>query len=169
MKVDMVCVVPYRYVDQKLQILVLQRNPADGIGDDFWQMVSGTHEEEEWSPIAAIREVEEETGLKPKNLVEIDFIHRIWLRKQDIIIWGPAFACELDVGEVVLSNEHVAYLWLSPEDALNKLPRSSQRGVLTQFLQDSINSGRMKEFTMWTREGGWTLFKPPQGMIERGF
>ncbi|RKY17722.1 MAG: NUDIX hydrolase [Planctomycetota bacterium] len=167
--VDFVCVIPFRRSRDGVEVLLLRRTPADGMGDSFWQPVSGTHPHDEWSPLTALREVREETGLEPLALYGVDAFHRIWLPRQDIIIDAPVFAAELPGGPVTLSEEHVEYRWLAPADALALLPRRSQRAALAAFADDLCAGGRWDEFLLWSRSAGWTRFRPPAGEIDRTF
>jgi len=167
--VDFVKVIPFRMTPDGLRILVLRRTPHDNLGDDFWQVVSGTLKRDEWSPMTALREVEEETGLSPLSLFEVDTIARIWLRRQDRIIWGSVFASEMSAGEVRLSEEHVEFRWETIEGALRLLPRRSQREIIHVFVEDLVRDNRWDEFRMWDVSRGWARFKPPNGTIDRNF
>ena len=170
MRVDFVYVIPFRYVGKDIEILLMRRSPSDGLGNNFWQSVSGTNDkEEEWSPEIALREVEEETGLSPKALYEVDILHWIWLRRQDIILKGPVFAAEMSLGEVVLSEEHTEYRWLSPAAALELLPRRDQRNITTAFLEDRKSPDYDARWLLWNNKRGWVKTQPPKGDIDRTY
>jgi dihydroneopterin triphosphate diphosphatase len=167
--VDFVKVIPFRMTPDGLRILVLRRTPMDNLGDNFWQVVTGTCKPQEWSPLTALREVKEETGLDPLSLFEVDTVARIWLRKQDRIIHGAVFASEMSEGKVRLCEEHVDFRWETPAQALETLCRRSQREVIRVFCDDLIRDGRWEEYRMWDAQTGWGRFKPPEGAIDRSY
>ncbi|GAB4156686.1 MAG: hypothetical protein Kow00107_06190 [Planctomycetota bacterium] len=164
---DFVCSIPFRRSGRSIEVLLLERKPDQFCRPGFWQNVTGTHPESEWTPITALRETQEETGLKPIALFTVDHIHRIWLPRQDRIIWAPTFATEVGLGEVVLSEEHVACQWLSVAQALKVLTKRSQREALRVFDEDLIQEGRWEEHLLWSESGGWRFFSPPKGQIDR--
>ncbi|MDZ7816738.1 MAG: NUDIX domain-containing protein [Planctomycetota bacterium] len=162
-----ICSIPFRIEDGEARYVVMERTPDENVGPGFWQFVTGTHPNEEWSPITALREVEEECGLRPVRLYAVDHIHRIWLAKQDRIIHGPVFAAELPQGQVVLSEEHSAYKWESCEEAMKTLRRRSQRQSLAAFHEDIVEGDRWDEFRLWDAQDGWLFYAPPSDTIDR--
>lgn len=93
------------------QILLLRRSrPARGeMG--YWELPGGGLDHGESPQQALSREVMEETRLQVvigKPLVVWDYN-----RGENVQIIGMTFACHRPQGEVVLSNEHDAYQWVS--------------------------------------------------------
>ena len=162
MKPTLIYSIPFRITRGVPEFLVLKRAPDKFVPPDFWQMVSGTIEPGEWSPETAIREVEEETGLKVRKLLVVDYLHEFWLAHWDEIVSIPVFACEMGRGSVTLSEEHVDYRWLSYGAAINRLPRRSQRQALRVFLEDIIRDKRDEEFLLWTTKRGWKYYTPEE-------
>ncbi len=164
-----VCVIPFRGPWDAVEVLLLERTPDRFCKAGFWQNVTGTHAFEDWTPSTALRETAEETGIEPVELFAVDYIHRIWLPRQDRIIWAPTFAARLpEDAQVVLSSEHVAYKWLPVADARAAMPRRSQRAALDAFVQDLVVDLREDEFRLWSSEKGWGFFSPPVDGFERG-
>ena len=109
-------------------------------GYGYWGFSKGHMEEGEKSKETAIREIEEETGIKDlifiKGFVEkseysyevnSDKIFRqskeelLRLKDKDIFKIVTYFLAETKTKKVVISHEHKAYKWLLYEDALEKL------------------------------------------------
>lgn len=102
-------------------------------------MVSGTIEEGEKAYEAAARELLEETGLRPLHFYQASFVNRFYLAATDQIILTPVFAAEVAADcDVVLSDEHTDFLWVSPEEAQRRYPwpgqRESLRVIREQFI-----------------------------------
>ncbi len=112
-----------------------------------WDYPKGHLEAGEDDRTAALRELREETGLsKGVDLIDgfgkeilyhFQSSRKGLVRKEVIFFVGRA---DRDVvGEVSLSEEHVGYIWLSREAALEKLTFDNARAVLAaadNFLSD---------------------------------
>jgi len=109
-------------------------------GYDYWGFSKGHMEEGEKSKETAIREIEEETGIKDLIFIkgfeekseysyEVngDKIFRqskeelLKLNDKDIFKIVTYFLAETKTKKIVISHEHKAYEWLLYEDALKKL------------------------------------------------
>lgn len=97
--------------------LVLKRNPQKG---GFWQPITGNVRPHESFEQAALREMEEETGIK-EYLEFIDTGYSFDFfddnRNQHERVFG---ICVSRTAEVVLSSEHIEFQWVNKEDALNR-------------------------------------------------
>jgi 8-oxo-dGTP pyrophosphatase MutT (NUDIX family) len=102
--------------------LALQRTRAKG---NIWQPVTGKVEPNEALIEAALREVEEETGLKatsvPVKVGEITF------SKEGRSIHETIFVLESPGQEVQLSDEHENYSWLLFDEAITLFHYDSNR------------------------------------------
>ena len=88
---------------------------------DVWEIPGGGIEFGESPEQAALREVEEETGLKVdiKNIIDsvsVTFDSSKDKTKRHIVV--IAYECDYCGGEVVLNEEHSEYKWMSACDAL---------------------------------------------------
>jgi 8-oxo-dGTP pyrophosphatase MutT (NUDIX family) len=123
-RADMVAVFVCRFAgaaagDDAIELLQLRRarEPARGT----WQPVMGAIEEGETAVQAALRELDEETGLKQAGMLgmwALDQASPFYVHTRDVIILAPRF-CAL-VGEAwqaALNDEHDAYRWVRMEDA----------------------------------------------------
>lgn len=111
-----------------------------------WQMVTGKLEEGETATQGAIRELYEETGLKPDRFYTADFVECFYLAKFDMVCHAPVFVAFIDQDqEIVLSpKEHDEFKWVTFPEALSILEFSSQRAALehinNQFIEKAPNN-----------------------------
>lgn len=110
-----------------------------------WQMVTGKVHEEESATAGALRELFEETGLRPDRFYSADIVESFYLPEMDRIFHSPVFVAFIDQEQdVVLSpQEHSDYKWLSIPEALSFLEFSGQRAALRhieeQFIKKTPN------------------------------
>lgn len=99
-----------------------------------WQMVSGGIENGETAMQAALREIQEETGLIPFALYSADAVETFYMQSNDKITFVPVFVAFVKDLNVSLSpKEHDAYEWLSFEDARDRLVWAEQRRVIAHI------------------------------------
>ena len=104
------------------EVLVLERAPARG---GYWNLVAGGVEPGEDAAAAAARELREETGLEA----------RVEALAVELSYEGPSGRVRLDAfvadapaaWEPALDEEHVAYRWGSPADAVELLAYEEPR------------------------------------------
>jgi dATP pyrophosphohydrolase len=126
-------------VDQDQRDYLLLRRIASYGG--FWQFVTGSLEESETHRNAAIREVEEETGIRldPASLIDLGLTNRFEILPR----WRPkyapdvthneevCFAARVNKGPVRLDAvEHDAFCWLPYRRALEILHWESNKRAL---------------------------------------
>ena len=121
----------YRQTDDGLKFLLMKRN-LNKIYENLWQGVAGKIEDGETAPEAAIRELKEETGLDPVKVFVADHISRFYEVHGDRINLVPVFGIEVNSDEVILSEEHIDFKWVTIEEALNTLVWNGQKkGIQT--------------------------------------
>ena len=119
----------YRKTENGLKFLILKR-ASTKLYEHLWQGVAGKIEAGETAPQAAIRELDEETGLKPKHMFIADHISRFYETYGDRINLVPVFGIEVDSDEVTLSEEHCDYKWVTLDEALEHLVwRGQKQGI----------------------------------------
>lgn len=99
-----------------------------------WDYPKGHVEAGEDDITAARRELKEETGITQADFVpnftrEITYVFR-GRRGQLIRKTVVFFLASTQVVDVVLSDEHVGFAWVTPDEALKKLTYSNARSVL---------------------------------------
>ena len=121
----------YRQTDDGLKFLLMKRN-LNKIYEHLWQGVAGKIEDGETASEAAVRELKEETGLDPVNMFVADHVSRFYEVHGDRVNLVPVFGMEVDSDEVMLSEEHVDFKWVTIKEALNTLVWNGQKeGIQT--------------------------------------
>lgn len=144
MKPFIVIVHVFKMIDGQAKCLLLRRCGEFLPGN--WQMVAGKVHEGESATTGALRELFEETGLRPDRFYTADYLESFYLEKYDIICHSPVFVAFLDQEQnVTLSpQEHDDYKWLSIPEALSLLEFSGQRAALMhiedQFIKRPPNN-----------------------------
>jgi 8-oxo-dGTP pyrophosphatase MutT (NUDIX family) len=98
-----------------VEVLLVRRAPGR-ILPGLWQCVSGSIEPGERVALAALREVEEETGLGAPAIeafYDLDLVNAFHEPSVDGVIVSAVFAVRVRNGvEPVLSKEHTAFRWV---------------------------------------------------------
>jgi dihydroneopterin triphosphate diphosphatase len=129
----------YRNTDNGPLYLILKRSTGKYY-EHLWQGVAGKIEKGETAIQTVIRELEEETGKKPKKMFAADHIASFYDARNDRILMVPIFGIEVENSEVKLSEEHSEYKWVSFEEALALLTWKGQKEGL-RTVHDEITSG----------------------------
>lgn len=122
---------PYKLNGKKISYLLLKR--ASGrIYDGQWRMIGGKALSGESYWEAALRELKEETALKPQSMWTIPSVNSFYEHQTDSILSIPAFAAEIDeTSPIILDSEHSEFAWFSLDEALDKIFWPEQRRLLT--------------------------------------
>lgn len=125
-KIIEVCV--FKFENDQPHYLLLHRVKEETIYPGIWQFVSGSVEDGERATEAALRELEEETRLKPIAFWVVPHISSFYDQNYDALNFSPLFAAQIQSGiDAALSKEHDEYKWLSYDDARTKLVWPAQR------------------------------------------
>lgn len=101
------------------RVLVLQR-ASDGKRPNSWETVYGKIDAREKPERAAVRELEEETGLKPTALYNVT-VSNFYLHEKRTIQMCITFAAFVDEDALVeLSDEHQRFEWLTLDGACDR-------------------------------------------------
>lgn len=109
------------YVYQKegggISFLLLKRS-KDKIYSNQWRMIGGKVKKNELRWKAALRELNEETGLVPDLFWSVPTLNHFYEHKTDQIHLIPPFAAEIS-GEstVTLNSEHSDFVWVKSDAA----------------------------------------------------
>ncbi len=138
----------FRRTEDGLLFLILQRSKIK-LYDHLWQGVAGKIEAGESAPEAVQRELMEETRLKPKHIFVADHISRFYDTRNDRINLVPIFGIEVDSEEIILSDEHSNYKWVSLDEAQNHLIWHGQKQGI-QVVNDMVlvNDDRIRWSTI---------------------
>lgn len=134
---SMAAVVVVRSAQPEAQVLLLRR--AGSYLHGAWSYVAGHLEANETLWQCALRELAEETGLRPQALYAADSCEQFYDAQNDCVQVVPAFVALLGAdASVRLNREHDAFRWLSFADAMPELLFDGQRELFARVRRDFV-------------------------------
>ncbi|MEM8971710.1 MAG: NUDIX domain-containing protein [Pseudomonadota bacterium] len=128
-------VVAIRQTQTRHEVLLLKRTQTL-IGE--WCQVAGSIEDGEIAWQAAVRELAEETGLRPRTLYSADICEQFYEADRDAITVAPVFVAYVDAtAQVSLNQEHSDYRWVCFDDAIEMVAFGGQRRIL-RWIEDEF-------------------------------
>ena len=125
-----------------MEFLLLKRGEKEIYGG-LWQMVTGKVRKGEKAYNAALREIKEETGLKPKRFWVTPNVNPFYSHENNYISLIPVFAAEVgETSRVTICNEHTEFKWLTPDKAKKMLAWPGQRksvDIITEYFLKEMN------------------------------
>ena len=95
------------------ELLQLRRAPGEALAG-AWSVVRGGIEKDETAWQAALRELHEETGLRPIEFYQLDTIDLFYLASNDGLWHVPGFCAVVDRdATITLKAEHDAFRWVA--------------------------------------------------------
>jgi 8-oxo-dGTP pyrophosphatase MutT (NUDIX family) len=132
--VSLVDVYVLRGAESDLQCLVLRR-AAGGRCPGSWETVHGHIEAGERPAEAAVRELEEETGLKPVRLYNLSRVESFYQHRIDEVALVPVFAAFVSSEATVrLGPEHDRLEWLAPGAAESRFAWPREQRALEDIV-----------------------------------
>ena len=132
----------FREVKNGIEFLLLKRN-ENQIYPGLWQMVTGKIKDGETAYQTALREIKEETSLKPVKLWVVPNVNSFYSHENDHISMLPVFAALVQNGSSVkISDEHCDFKWVNPEESKKLLAWVGQRNsvdIITRYFTKEIN------------------------------
>jgi dihydroneopterin triphosphate diphosphatase len=117
LRADCVAVYVYRRrPDGGLDFLQIRRTEDSLEHGAVWAVVYGGIEAGETAVQTALRELDEETGLRPHAMFQVEYLESFYFRQRDVVMLMPVFAVEV-TGEpsIRLDADHDAYRWVPYE------------------------------------------------------
>lgn len=141
-----VCI--FKFEDDRPQYLLLQRTMRETVYPGTWQFVTGSIEAGERAHESGLRELLEETGLKPSAFWVVPYISSFYEHRSDRVHLCPMFAAQVRVGDQpVLSSEHDAHQWCDYAGALARLVWPGQRESLRIVHEYIVRGEKAAEVT----------------------
>ena len=128
------------------EVLQLLRAKDDYIGGT-WQIIRGTLEAEETYVAGALRELREESGLRPKEFYRLDAVESFYTAVDDTL-WHAVAFCAV-VGreqEVVLNAEHEGFRWIAREEIEGRTMWFSELELLKALGRTVLEGGAAKAY-----------------------
>lgn len=124
-------VYPYQKDDtNNLSLLILKRS-TDVRYARQWRMVGGKTEENEKLYDAALRELQEETGVSPLLFWSIPSVNQFYDHETDSVHQIPAFGAEIAPdADITLNHEHSEHKWISTEEIDDYILWPEQRRLM---------------------------------------
>lgn len=143
---------------------LLIRRADDRIFPGIWQPVTGALVAGEAVPAAALREIEEETGLAGDDIeafFDLDQVGSFFAEDLDAIVNSVIFAVRLRPdAEPRLSSEHVDLEWVGHEEAAHRSVWPPYRASLDLIERIATDAGLARWFEL--DRAGRRLARPPR-------
>jgi 8-oxo-dGTP pyrophosphatase MutT (NUDIX family) len=118
----------------ELECLALRRG-SSGRCPGSWESVHGHIEPSEQPAGAAVRELEEETGLAPVRLYNLSRVELFYQHRTDEVSLVPVFAAfVVPAARVRLGSEHDGFEWLPPDAARARFAWPRERRALDDIV-----------------------------------
>ena len=123
------------------EFLLLKRTEEDKVYPGIWQMITGGVQDFETIRDGVMREIMEETGIKPSAVYSIPRVNSFYFDYGDAICLSPVFLAIAGSKEVKLSSEHTEYKWLDYPNAVELIRWPDQiesLSLIHKYLNDSF-------------------------------
>ena len=144
-------VYPYRVVKGEVKFLIFKRS-SKKIYANQWRMIGGKVKSNERSWEAGLRELKEETGVKPDRYWVVPSVNQFYEYKTDMVHSIPAFAAELsDKAKIQLDEEHTAYKWDQAND-IDKYIKWPEQRRLIKLIDELLTNKNNEILPEWIVE-----------------
>lgn len=142
----LVDVYPYNEEQKRVKFLIFKRTD-EIIYPSQWRMIGGKAKESEKYYTAALRELHEETGLRPSTFWTIPSLNQFYDHKTDEIHHIPAFAAEVNPNKpITLNHEHSGHRWIFEDEIDNYIKWPEQRRLMKLLARIVINNEILEEW-----------------------
>ncbi len=128
------------------EFLLARRSEAKYMGGT-WQLISGRIEPGETAWQAAIREMLEETKLKPVELYRLSHVTQFYRSDNDTLNTGITFCAIVPaIASVLLNSENTEFQWMPLENVRPRLMWASDKIAFDEVCRVILNDGLSKPF-----------------------
>ena len=143
-RTDKVTVFIARKIGETYELLQLHRCDGEPL-TGTWQTVRGTMEAGETSIQTALRELNEETGLKPIELYHLGIPEMFHMLADDTIYHAAAFVAIVDgAAKITFDAEHDNHRWFPATDAEKFFMWPSEHPLLEVLQREIFGEGSSK-------------------------
>jgi 8-oxo-dGTP pyrophosphatase MutT (NUDIX family) len=132
----------------EIEILLMRRSPGR-ILPGLWQCVSGSLEAGESVVAGALRELSEETGFGPAEIIgfyDLDQVNQFHEPSVQAIVSAAVFAVRVgNLAEPILSHEHDAMEWATPDLAVPMAVWPAYRESIRRIVENLLDP----ELAVW--------------------
>ena len=120
------------------EVLLIQRNNK-GTSPNFWEDAGGRLHQSEKPEDGLKREIGEETGIfdieivKPLTVFH-NYIGRVKTAENEFV--GISYWCKTKTSKVKLSDEHIDYQWVKPEQAIDIVDHPAVKQYIKIMLEE---------------------------------
>ena len=126
-----------RKVNEQWQYLLLQRSGEDKVYGGLWGLLSGTRDDNETVTNLAIREMGEETGLRPNTLYASEYCLQFFEPTRDQVWTLPVLVAVVDSeAQVALDSENRDFRWLPCQEAAQLAHWRNLKDVIRMLEED---------------------------------
>lgn len=119
---------------------LLLKRASHKIYPSTWQMITASCEQGETTRQTAVRELFEETGLKAEKLYSVPHVNTFYFDIDDSVCLSPVFLVYVNSDNVVISDEHTEFRWVTYAGAVDLIHWPDQiesLNVIWKYLNDS--------------------------------
>jgi dATP pyrophosphohydrolase len=128
------------------EFLIMQRSNNAKYYPGTWQILTGHVEEDETIVQAILREIKEETKLKPLSLYSLNYVSRFFETMDNSIYLVPLFMAVVPFSARIILNpkEHQQYKWCTIQQAQRQLLWQQHRRSLIHVQREFIERQPVK-------------------------
>ena len=120
------------------EVLQLRRAPGKYLGGQ-WSFAGGKIEAGETVIEAAVRELREETGLRPRSLAQLSYVETFYVPQFDAIWHRPGFLAIIGRDAAVrLNEEHTDWRFIRRREIARKVLWPGERRALAEVFREHL-------------------------------
>lgn len=135
-----VFVIIYKITPEGLRFLALKPNPEPGRNTDYYVITGGVEKDESFVE-AVNREVCEEIGVTPIEIVDLNYTMAYTDHIDGLEYREHCYAVQINDSVIKLNEEHVDYKWLEADKFVNSIWWDEDKLVLTRMINTIVQHG----------------------------